>query len=181
MKLAEILEKEHARVDLQQCAVIHLVLEGTFYHAYEWSAWLCFRYVAQLKATRRLVQNSTSDSMVFVGFPQNSLTKYTPAGAEIVPLENGSLDFVLPLSVFQSDSTFETLQADFENWKQSVALTEKSQKKAKEEKYGILPSERPARLTDIMREIIAYPLEQRSPLECMGFVAEVKQKLTNIL
>ncbi len=182
MKLAEILEKEHARTELQQCAVIHLVLEGTFYHAYEWSAWLCFRYVAQLKATRRLLQKDSQDTLVFVGFPQNSLTKYTPVGAETISLDDGSIDFVLPLSVFQPDSTFDTLQTDFENWKQSVVLTEKSQKKVKEEKYGgVLPSERPVRLTDIMREIVVYPLEQHSPLECMSFLAEVKQKIANIL
>ncbi len=181
MKLAEILDKERLRQDLQQSSVIHLMKEGTFYHAYEWSAWLCFRYVAQLKATRRLFANSISESMVFVGFPVNSLPKYTPEGANIVESDDGGLDMILPLSVFQPETTLDNLHSDFENWKQSVPLTEKSKNKVKEEKYGVSAAERPARLTDVMREIVSYPLEQHSPMECMMFVAEMKQKLVNII
>ena len=40
-QLKEILEKEKERNTLEQCAVIHLFREGTFYRAYGWSAWLC--------------------------------------------------------------------------------------------------------------------------------------------
>lgn len=37
-QLKEILEKESQRDSLEQCAIIHLFKEGTFYRAYEWSA-----------------------------------------------------------------------------------------------------------------------------------------------
>ena len=40
-QLKEILATERERNSLEQCAVIHLFREGTFYRAYEWSAWLC--------------------------------------------------------------------------------------------------------------------------------------------
>ena len=43
-QLKEILSIEQERSSLEQCAVIHLFREGTFYRAYEWSAWLCLRY-----------------------------------------------------------------------------------------------------------------------------------------
>ena len=39
-QLKEILEKEKERASLEQCAAVHLFREGTFYRAYEWSAWL---------------------------------------------------------------------------------------------------------------------------------------------
>lgn len=52
-QLKEILEKEKDRGSMEQCGVIHLFREGTFYRAYEWSAWLCCRYISQFKATRR--------------------------------------------------------------------------------------------------------------------------------
>ena len=39
-QLKEILEKERERSTMEQCSVIHLFREGTFYRAYEWSAWL---------------------------------------------------------------------------------------------------------------------------------------------
>ena len=52
-QLKEILEKEKDRGSMGQCGVIHLFREGTFYRAYEWSAWLCVRYFAELKVTHR--------------------------------------------------------------------------------------------------------------------------------
>ena len=39
-QLKEILETERNRPTLEQCSVVHLFREGTFYRAYEWSAWL---------------------------------------------------------------------------------------------------------------------------------------------
>ena len=57
-KLAEILQKERERATIEQCSVIHLFQEGTFYRAYEWSAWLCHRYVKEFKPTHRLLKDS---------------------------------------------------------------------------------------------------------------------------
>ncbi len=39
-QLKEILEKDKERGSLEQCAVVHLFREGTFYRDYEWSGWL---------------------------------------------------------------------------------------------------------------------------------------------
>ena len=33
--------------------VIHLFQEGSFYRAYEWSAWLMYRYFHEFKVTHR--------------------------------------------------------------------------------------------------------------------------------
>ena len=56
-QLKEILEMEKERGSLEQCAVIHLFREGTFYRAYEWSAWLCVRYFTELKVTHGLYES----------------------------------------------------------------------------------------------------------------------------
>ena len=45
MQLKEILSIEENRTEDSR-GVIHLFQEGTFYRAYEWSAWLCHRYGA---------------------------------------------------------------------------------------------------------------------------------------
>lgn len=42
-KLADILETEQKRADATQQRIVHLFADGTFYRAYEWSAWLCCR------------------------------------------------------------------------------------------------------------------------------------------
>lgn len=40
-KLGDILEKEKNRSETGMLRTIYLYQEGTFYRAYEWSAWLC--------------------------------------------------------------------------------------------------------------------------------------------
>ena len=49
---------------------IYLFPEGTFYRAYEWSAWLCQRYFTELKVTHRLLKGG--EDIIFVGFPPRS-------------------------------------------------------------------------------------------------------------
>ncbi len=55
-QLKEILEREKERGFLEQCGKMHLFREGTFYRAYEWSAWICQRYFTELKVTHRLLK-----------------------------------------------------------------------------------------------------------------------------
>lgn len=40
-KLSEIAEIEHLRNEPNERIQLHLFQEGSFYRAYEWSAWLC--------------------------------------------------------------------------------------------------------------------------------------------
>ncbi len=51
-QLKDILDTERLRADMAQCLRINLFKEGTFYRAYEWSAWLCVRCVQEFKTAR---------------------------------------------------------------------------------------------------------------------------------
>lgn len=82
-KLQDILTVEQDRPDSQPARVVHLFLEGSFLRAYEWSAWLCCRYLNEFKATRRQIKNTEQD-FVFIGFPETSLEKYSTNGIEII-------------------------------------------------------------------------------------------------
>lgn len=115
-QLKEILEKEKERNTVEQCIVVHLFREGTFYRAYEWSAWLCLRYFTELKVTHRLLKGG--EDIIFVGFPLTSLDRYTPQGAVVSPLDDKSIMMVLPANVFASESDIDSLRTSFENWKQ---------------------------------------------------------------
>ena len=130
-QLKEILATEQERTSLEQCAVIHLFREGTFYRAYEWSAWLCLRYFTELKVTHRLLKGG--EDIVFVGFPLTSLDRYTPQGATVLPSGEKSIEMTLPAQAFAPDTDAETLQSGFEDWKQSQPMTEASKKKVEEE------------------------------------------------
>ena len=158
--------------------MIHLFYEGNFYRAYEWSAWLCHRYMKEFKPTHRILKN-IEDSVVFVGFPVTSLEKYVPSGATLATNDDKSVDVVLPVEMLPVNSDAEVLSFDFVNWKSSVPLTEASKRRVEEEKNGV-QQHSPMRLTDVMHWILAYPIEQRSPMECMAFLAEIKQQVAEI-
>ena len=98
-KLKDILDAESQRSALEQCRVVRLYAEGTFYRAYEWSAWLCVRYIQDFKATKRKFKNE-EEPVVFVGFPVTSLSKFTPEGSEVTIAEDKSVELLLPAGVF---------------------------------------------------------------------------------
>ena len=151
---------------------IHLIPEGTFYRAYEWSAWLCHRYVSQFKPTHRLLKN-TEDSVVFVGFPMTSLERHIPEGATLAEQEDKTIALILTETVF-GETTTEQLQTDFANWKKSVPLVKsKTNSELRIKNFELKNDE-----LDILKRILAYPIEQHSPMEAMAFLSEIKQQLS---
>ena len=177
-QLKDILEKEKERNTLEQCSLVYLFREGTFYRAYEWSAWLCLRYFTELKVTHRLLKGG--EDIIFVGFPLTSLDRYTPQGAAVLSMGDKSIMMTLPADEFAPDADSDSLRTDFEHWKQCQPFTEVSKKKMEEEKVRAERNAHP-RLTDVMLRILAYPIEQHSPMECMVFLSDIKQQISEII
>lgn len=176
--LKDILETEQKRTNDTECRQVHLFQEGTFYRAYERSAWLVVTYISPLKPTRRNVKGQ-EESIVFCGFPVTSLPKYTPEGCAAVLQEDKSMLLSLPDTLYPAVSAVEEEQERFSNWKQSVPLSENKKDAHKE---SIIDAARaPMRLTEIMQQILAFPIEQKSPMEAMVFLSEIKQNLSHIL
>lgn len=173
MQLKEVFAKEQSRSETVDYRTIHLIPEGTFYRAYEWSAWLCHRYVSQFKPTHRLLKNA-EDSVVFVGFPMTSLERHTPEGATIAEQEDKTLAVVLPETLF-SETTIEQLQIDFSNWKKSVPLVKTKEQGTKNQDKNVKSE---ASVEEVLKRILAYPIEQHSPMEAMAFLSEIKQQLS---
>ena len=104
-----------------QFGTIYLFPEGTFYRAYEWSAWLCCRFINQFKATRREVKGELGETVVFIGFPITSLGKFLPEEAQMVANEDKSVSITLAMEMFQgADDT--ALRQSFEEWKSGIPL-----------------------------------------------------------
>jgi len=185
-QISDILSIERERFSLEECRVIHLFLEGSFLRSYEWSAWLCVTMIKEFKVTHRMMKN-VDESVAFVGFPQTSLGNHTPVGASVTQMGDKCYDLVLPEIMFQEQDTPEEMNVLFNEWKLSVPLMDPSTKK-KEEKtsssanpFGVeQPSSRP-HIMGIMQQILAYPVESKSPIESMLFLAEIKQKLATII
>ncbi|MCQ2259272.1 MAG: hypothetical protein MJZ41_14980 [Bacteroidaceae bacterium] len=66
-QLIDILKIERERTDDNR-NVINLFQEGSFYRAYEWSAWLCSRFIRDFKVTNKNLKNIETP-VCFVGFP----------------------------------------------------------------------------------------------------------------
>lgn len=176
--LKDILEAEQQRTTDAECRQVHLFQEGTFYRAYERSAWLVITCISPLKPTRRNVKGQ-EDSIVFCGFPVTSLPKYTPDGCAAVVQEDKSVLLPLPETLYPQIMSVEQEQERFTNWKNSVPLSETKKDAHKE---SIIDAARaPMRLTEIMQQILAFPIEQKTPMEAMLFLSEIKQNLSHIL
>ena len=173
MQLKEVFAKEQSRKEKVDYRTIYLIPEGTFYRAYEWSAWLCHRYVSQFKPTHRLLKN-TEDSVVFVGFPMTSLERHIPEGATIAEQEDKTIALILAETVF-GETTTEQLQTDFANWKKSIPLVKSKEQGTKNQDKNVQVD---VSVEGIMKRILAYSIEQHSPMEAMAFLSEIKQQLS---
>lgn len=173
MQLKEVFAKEQSRKEKVDYRTIYLIPEGTFYRAYEWSAWLCHRYVSQFKPTHRLLKN-TEDSVVFVGFPMTSLERHTPEGATVAEQEDKTIALILAENVF-GETTTEQLQTDFANWKKSIPLVKSKEQGTKNQDKNVQVD---VSVEGIMKRILAYSIEQHSPMEAMAFLSEIKRQLS---
>jgi len=158
--------------------LVHWRMEGNFYHAYEWSAWLAYNYIFQFKAQRT---KSKENDYVYVGFPPESLEKFTPTTAVVTKSDDGALvDMVLPQEVFEPSVTAEELFKKFQEWKQGIAPQSGNRKSVvgKELKENDV---KPMRMSDIMHQIMQFNVARKSPIECMTFISDIQKLISNAM
>lgn len=157
--------------DVQQ-RQIHLYADGSFYRAYEWSAWLCSIYIKQFQVTRRFVKSADAD-MLFVGFPQTSLTRFLPENCKAEEQEDGHLLIKLPDSLMKGEKD---RTEDYANWKNTIPMAE-----AKDKKPQPTLADRPVSMTGVMKKVMAYNVLEHTPIESMQFIQDIQRKLVEIL
>ena len=136
-------------------------LEGTFYHAYERSAYLATRHLPKLKVACRY-RKAVDANIASVGFPVSSLPKFA-VGFSIEQQEMMLL-VTLPSDVEYKDE-------DFQLWKSSLSVTT-------EENGGPRPVGKT--VDGIIGRIRQFPLEHRTPMEAMFFLSEIKKQLEDM-
>jgi len=156
---------------------IILFREGIFWKAYEKSAYAFYREVHPYKLTCKYVQ-VVKQQMVSLGFPIAATTTIISDRNILLHEEQRLVLAAGPID-----------EADFIAWKQLIPVTESKGKQnlpfgkqnhflAKafgefrdvQEEY----KERYLKIADSIRE---FNIESKTPLECMMFLTEVKQKL----
>ena len=178
-KTVEILETERKRWEIGDLATIHLFLEGTFYRAYEWSAWLWCRHISDFKPTKRELKSEAGETIVYVGFPTTSLSRHVPETAKVLQTADKSVDIVLDMAAPSEDDA-SRLQTDFANWKSSLPMAAPKKPPVGEELLSGSAGH-PRRMTDVLHKVLSFPIERRSPLECYEFLAELKHDMAALL
>lgn len=139
---------------------IRFYKEGVFWVAYEYSAyyvWLQKSY----KPTRKHMKCLGSD-VVCLGFPENALKSFEEKGFMRLPDNRG-------ICVLQLDSPID--EQAFAQWRYEVPFQDDPAGKCKEKEAAISPA--PV-IPDILEMLKQFPLERRTPVECMQFLSEVK-------
>lgn len=171
-KLAEILSVERQRSTINEQRQLHLYADGSFYRAYEWSAWLCCLYIKQFQVTRRFIKSVDAD-MLFVGFPQTSLSRFVPEGCEAKEQGEGHLLVCLPDTLMKGDHD---RTEEYASWRSTIPMAE-----TKEKKTQPTLADRPVSMTGVMRKVMSYNVLEHSPIETMQFVTDIQRQLVEIL
>ena len=181
MKLAEIRQMEESRKD--QMNVVHLIQEGAFYHAYDWSAWLMSRFpIGEAKNKPMAVTASKlKDEYInaFVGFPATSMGKYIPNDeiAEFKPIGDTQIDVVLNVDL--GDATVEDVRKMVDEWKDSLPLKQ-GKKKEREDREVSKEAPRIVRITDIIARIVSIPMEDISPRQAYDILRDLRRDISAI-
>lgn len=188
-KIQDILDIERQRTEPETWNVIHLFKEGGFYRAYEWSAWLIvtiaysdeIRKESQdrkpLNVTHKHLRGS-DDTFLFVGFPLKSADKFIPNRLSFDNVSDSQIDMTITLPDGIAEVGYDKLAETFELWKQDQPIQEPKTKPEERADEHHRPSHT---LTGIMSQILAYPLEQRTPMENTNFISQLKQQLAELL
>lgn len=161
-QIAIILQDEQQNVGDR----IRLYAEGIFYKAYERSAWVACRVLHPFMVKKRAVRK-VGQEVVSIGFPKTSLEKW--AGTRRV--EHIGDDCVV---IYMNDDEALPFSVDeYEAWKAGIDLVRKEATETDEPKDVATGGAE----TEVCQAILRFPIESKSPLECMLFVAELKRML----
>ena len=141
-KLVDILQQEHERDNADQWGVIHLYKTGSFYSAYEWSAWLIavitFNDEVRMQtkdrkpiAVTRIPMANSDETFCRVGFPLKSIEKYIPTrlNYEAEDDKHIVITVTLPQPQDGSEVTYERLSEAVAKWKAEQPLKQPKDKK----------------------------------------------------
>ncbi len=179
-ELKELIEKERQRDTVQKARVMYFYKEGSFMRAYEWSAWLWCKYVKDFSPTHRKAKQ-VDGTIIHIGCPVTSLSKHLPEGASNVFNEDGSASISLPETLIPDDTDLAAMASEAEQWKQSFPVAEPAKKKPDTEGVSDAFPPQSATITGLMQQILAFPVEKKSPMECAEFLSDLKIQLAKLI
>ena len=195
LTLTDKFAREKERKDISDWKKIYLYREGTFLRAFNASAWLLATYVYNDEFRKQVggkqplqvqhLMSKTNGDYIFAGFPVASIDKYVTMcdkrdeNSDVVVLT--MCDIIAPL--FQTAEEYEEAYAKY-----LASLPPAKEKKDKPKQQQSFNSEDDGAnvmasggLFEILRSIVAYPLEEKTPLETVDEFRRLKRLALRML
>ena len=193
-RMQSIVDEDSQRASLEEWRRIRLYRENGFLRAYNRSCWLQHVFFPELKVQHRVLAGC-AEPVTYIGFPDRSMGRFCPEGAEVVTNDDGTLCVVLPTGAGLPSADVVSLEESFSAWKASVPVVEREKPKKMDKKDflpdqgdgQVAPMQRTARqrperasFSGIAQEILAFSIESHSPIECMLFLQKIKEKYASL-
>lgn len=181
MSVQEIFSSEKRNKD--SLFDIHFYMEGSFWRAYEWSAYLSRIFPSDLSDKERLkvIKKSNKEGnkeYVLIGLPMPSFDKYFPnVMKDDMLFEIKDKQITIHAKSFFSDTDFSDYENILNDFKNSIKITKKEENK-KEEHFPKTNDK--SSIGNILKEIKAYPIENKTLLESIEFLNYIKNELFKI-
>lgn len=148
-------------------ARIILYPEGIFYKAYGYSA---FRFVRNVRPYRvkKHFYKKLNGEICSIGFPKSALAQIEASGWQVSEAGNR-------LEIGGSFAPVD--ETDFRQWMDAVPLVET---KARPQAVPVqpVPVQADAATAEVLRSLQEFAIESATPLQCMMFLSELKQRLS---
>lgn len=183
MTIAEIIEIESARKEPEQWNVVHLLKEGEFYRAHDWSAWLMsvFPFGEALNKPLHITAKRLKDGYIdaWVGFPATSIGKYIPndGSVEFNPVSDLQIDVKIEIPAEIGEVSYENMNKAKEEWKASLQINDNNKKQRREDKEVLEAAPKVTRFSEIANLVISFPLESKSPIEAWEFLRQLRRQV----
>lgn len=184
MSVQEIFSSE--KRDKDSLFDIHFYMEGSFWRAYEWSAYLSRMFPSELNDEDRLkvlkkVTKDYEDGYVQVGLQLSSFEKYFPSvvdNDEIFEMKNKHI--IIHAKQFFIDKDFSEYENILKEWKNNIKLSPNEKKKNKEINKIESNEKQILSVDSLINEIISYPIENKNLVESLQFLSYIRDKFTKI-
>ena len=198
----EIQSIEADRKESSTWNVIHLLRDGNYWHANEWSAWLVAVVITDEMRRRhpeeervpptpvKKFAKNIGGEYIFVGFQEKSFDKYLPKEMQMdwKPVDVLRIDVAVELPAELGEVSYERLLGMYQEWKKQTPLSKEKEKEGKTAGArnalaggaDALPFAGSAVVPSVMAvatRILSFPLHSRTPMQAHEFIAELQREM----
>lgn len=188
MKVKDIYEFEHNRNYSSDKYTIRFFREGTWWRAYEWSAYLAHNFPNGIEENKKLLvtkkhYKELNADLVVVGLQLKSFEKYFPnikIDGDSFSLENGYMDIDVKDFLNDDIEKLGDYKSSFESWKENFKISVKQDEKCDK----IDETNNPIGKNDvynILHEISDYQISNKTLVESITFLNYIQTRVKKIM